>query len=160
MRLTFFLVVLAWPTLAQVPSGKPQAAGESPQLNCPPGTRQTGGKDSVYEAAFCSKAGRLGELVMHGPYVGLYKSGRKQVEGAYLDGKRTGLWVAWDESGAKIEELTFENDLWSGKRTQWVNGQKVLEENWVAGKRQGPQREWVKGREVVTEFVNDAPVKK
>lgn len=160
MRTILMSVVLALPVLAQTPSARPQPPSEGLQLSCPPGTRQTGGKDSVYEAAFCSKAGRLGELVMHGPYVGLYKSGRKQVEGAYLDGKRTGLWVAYDESGAKIEELTFENDLWSGKRTQWVNGQKVLEEHWVSGKRQGPQREWVKGREIVTEFVNDAPVKK
>ncbi len=157
-------VVVAAPlaTFAQpATTPKPSAVlpGE-PALACPTGTKQSGGKDTVFEATFCTKAGRMGEPLMHGPYLGLYKSGKKRVEGAYLEGKRTGLWIAYDEAGGKLEELTFDNDLWNGKRTQWIAGQKILEENWVAGKRQGLQREWLKGKEVVTEFKDDSPVKK
>jgi len=65
-----------------------------------------------------------------------------------------------DEAGGKLEELSFDNDLWNGKRTQWISGAKILEENWVAGKRQGIQKEWLKGKEIATEFKDDSPVKK
>lgn len=140
---------------------QPVVPGTEPALSCPVGTRQSGGRDTVFEATFCTKAGRLGEPVMHGPYLGLYKSGKKRVEGAYIEGKRTGLWVAYDEAGAKLEELTFDNDLWNGKRTQWIKGAKVIEENWVAGKRQGLQKQWnEKGVEKVVEYRDDAPVTK
>lgn len=161
---TMMSVVVAAPFAVFAQTGTvvkptPMPGGE-PALACPAGTKQSGGRDTVFEATFCTKAGRLGEPVMHGPYLGLYKSGKKHVEGAYLEGKRTGVWLAFDESGAKLEELTFDNDLWSGKRTQWLNGQKILEENWVNGKREGVQKEWIKGKEIATEFVNDSPVKK
>lgn len=157
-------VAVAAPLAAFAQSGTtvkptPVLPGE-PALACPAGTKQSGGKDTVFEATFCTKAGRLGEPLMHGPYLGLYKSGKKRVEGAYLEGKRTGLWVAYDEAGDKLEELSFDNDLWNGKRTQWISGAKILEENWVAGKRQGIQKEWIKGKEVATEFKDDSPVKK
>ncbi|MBL8922528.1 MAG: hypothetical protein JNJ54_26995 [Myxococcaceae bacterium] len=161
---TIMAVIVAAPLAAFAQAGTtvkpaPVLPGD-PQLACPAGTKQSGGKDTVFEATFCTKAGRLGEPLMHGPYLGLYKSGQKRVEGAYLEGKRTGLWIAYDEKGGKLEELTFDNDLWSGKRTQWIAGQKILEENWVAGKRQGVQKEWIKGKEVATEFKDDMPVKK
>ncbi len=136
-----------------------KSAGRS-VLACPVGTRPAGGKDGEAEAAFCTKAGRLGEPVMHGPFVSYSKSGAKRVEGEYLDGKRTGRWVAYDEAGRKVEDVGFDNDLWNGKRTQWIAGSKILEQNWVAGKRQGIQKEWLKGKEVATEFKDDAPVKK
>jgi hypothetical protein len=162
---TMMAVIVAAPLAAFAQQGttvKPQPVvpGAEPSLACPTGTKQSGGKDTVFEATFCTKAGRLGEPLMHGPYLGLYKSGQKRVEGAYLEGKRTGLWIAYDEKGGKLEELTFDNDLWNGKRTQWIAGSKILEENWVAGKRQGIQKEWLKGKEVATEFKDDAPVKK
>lgn len=162
---TMMAVIVAAPLAAFAQTGttvKPQPVvpGAEPSLTCPAGSRQSGGKDTVFEATFCTKAGRLGEPLMHGPYLGLYKSGQKRVEGAYLEGKRTGLWIAYDEKGGKLEELTFDNDLWNGKRTQWIAGSKILEENWVAGKRQGIQKEWLKGKEVATEFKDDAPVKK
>jgi hypothetical protein len=152
------LAAVAQPAVS--PKPQPVLPGAEPALACPEGTRQSGGKDTVFEATFCTKAGRLGEPLMHGPYLGLYKSGKKRVEGAYLEGKRTGLWIAYDEQGGKLEELTFKNDLWDGKRTQWIKGQKILEENWVDGKRQGVQKEWLNGKEVATEFRDDAPVKK
>ncbi len=162
---TMMTMVVAAPLAAFAQSGTtvkpaPVVPGTEPALACPAGTRQSGGRDSVFEATFCTKAGRLGEPVMHGPYLGLYKSGKKRVEGAYVEGKRTGLWLAFDEAGAKLEELTFDNDLWNGKRTQWIAGQKILEENWVSGKRQGIQKEWIKGKETAVEFKDDAPVKK
>ena len=149
----------AFAQVGTTPKPQPVLSGEQ-ALACPTGTRQSGGKDTVFEATFCTKAGRLGEPLMHGPYLGLYKSGKKRVEGAYIEGNRTGVWIAYDEQGGKLEELTFDNDLWNGKRTQWIAGTKILEENWVAGKRQGIQKEWLKGKEIATEFKDDAPVKK
>ena len=164
MKMIFSMIVAA-PLFASAQTGAGQMQkvppSDEPALVCPSGTRVTGGKDSGFEAKFCTKAGRLGEPVMHGPYLGLYKkSGKRRVDGAYVEGKRNGLWTAYDEQGRKLEEFTFDNDRWNGKRTQWIAGTKILEENWVAGKRQGLQREWVKGREVVTEFKDDAPLKK
>ncbi|MCU0696183.1 MAG: hypothetical protein MUC96_06630 [Myxococcaceae bacterium] len=135
-------------------------AGLPGGFRCPSGTTLVDARESTGASFYCTKAGRLGEPLMHGPYLGLYKSGKKRVEGAYLEGKRTGLWVAYDEQGGKLEELTFKNDLWDGKRTQWIKGQKILEENWVDGKRQGIQKEWLNGKEIATEFRDDAPVKK
>ncbi|MDP3231541.1 MAG: hypothetical protein Q8S33_18450 [Myxococcales bacterium] len=163
MKLLFsFMIAVPLLAFAQADtSRKAPRASSAPALACPVGTRQSGGRATAFEAIFCMKTGRLGEPVMHGPYLGLYKkSGKKRVDGAYLEGRRTGVWVAYDEQGGKLEEFTFDNDLWNGTRTQWVAGKKILEENWVAGKRQGRQTEWINGTEVVTEFKDDAPVKK
>ena len=96
---TMMAVVVAAPLAAFAQTGttvKPAPVlPTEAQLACPTGTKQSGGKDTVFEATFCTKAGRLGEPLMHGPYLGLYKSGKKRVEGAYLEGKRTGLWIAY-----------------------------------------------------------------
>lgn len=147
-------------SLGQSPAVIGEKAPGRPTVTCPAGTRPAGGKDGEAEAAYCTKAGRLGEPVMHGPFLSASKSGAKRVEGEYVDGKRTGRWIAYDELGRKVEDVGFQNDLWHGKRTQWIAGEKVLEQNWVAGKRQGPQKEWIKGREVTVEFKDDAPIKK
>ena len=58
-------VAVAAPLAAFAQSGTtvkptPVLPGE-PALACPAGTKQSGGKDTVFEATFCTKAGRLGE---------------------------------------------------------------------------------------------------
>ena len=127
---------------AQAPAVRPgaTAAVKDPVLACPEGTRQSGGQNTIHEASFCVKLSAQGVPEMHGPMVSLHKNGKKAVEGQYENGKRVGLWVSFDEVGAKIEEVTFAADQFNGARVQWVKGVKIAEEAWVNGKRQGAQK--------------------
>ena len=132
-----------------------------PKLACPAGTNQGGGQASLQEASFCERVGANGLSVIHGPFLVLHPNGKTAVEGQYVDGKRTGLFRTFDATGAKVEEVTFTNDLYNGPRAQWVNGRKAIEETYLAGKRQGDQRTWdAAGNLTVVRYVDDRPVAK
>jgi hypothetical protein len=143
------------------PDASSRAAISEPRLACPAGTKQAGGQSSTKEASFCARLDASGRSVIHGPYLSLHPNGGPAVEGQYADGLRTGTWRSYDAAGAKVEEVTFALDTYSGVRTQWIAGKKSIEETYLAGRRQGEQRTWdASGNVTVVRFVDDQPTTK
>jgi antitoxin component YwqK of YwqJK toxin-antitoxin module len=52
-----------------------------------------------------------GRVVNHGKYVQYYPDGHVAIEGNFVEGKRDGLWVQYNERGEKIAERYFENGI-------------------------------------------------
>ena len=76
------------------------------------------------------------------PYTGkvfnLYKSGKKEIEANYKDGKPDGLLSSWYEDGQKKLEGNYKDGKLDGLVVQWhENGQKESEGNYKDGKRHG-----------------------
>jgi hypothetical protein len=117
------------------------AFAQDVQLACSQGTKQIGGAKSFMEAVGCVKFGADGSRIFHGPYIAYWKSGVKQAEGQYEQGRRAGKWVFFDEQGLKTGETEFKAGDYDGLRVEfWPNGQKKLEETYVMGVRQGAPR--------------------
>lgn len=149
------------PHPVEFPNASSRAAIPEPKLACPAGTKQAGGQATTKEASFCARLDANGRSVIHGPYVSLHPNGATAVEGQYADGLRTGTWRSYDASGAKVEEVTFAQDTYSGLRTQWIAGKKSIEENYLMGRRQGEQRTWdASGNVTVVRFIDDQPATK
>jgi len=67
-----------------------------------------------------------------------YESGKKQMEGAFVNGKKEGFWASWFEDGKKQSEGSFKNDLRNGKAVVWrENGYKYYEGTYSMGKLHG-----------------------
>ena len=83
------------------------------------------------------------------PYTGkvfnLYKSGKKESEANYKDGKSDGLVVKWHRNGQKEAEINFKDGKENGLWTRWHNnGQKKQEIYFKDGKEDGLWIEWDK----------------
>ncbi|MGK5086490.1 hypothetical protein WDW86_02935 [Bdellovibrionota bacterium FG-2] len=52
-----------------------------------------------------------GRYVNHGKFVQTYQSGKLALEGEFLDGKRNGTWVQYDEKGDKVMERYFDHGV-------------------------------------------------
>lgn len=57
------------------------------------------------------KKDRDGTLVKHGPYREWFPNGAPAVEGEYSEGRKSGKWIEWDESGKKLSERWFEDGV-------------------------------------------------
>ena len=67
-----------------------------------------------------------------------YESGKKQMEGEFLNGRKDGAWTSWFENGMKQSEGFFKNDMRNGKATVWrENGFKFYEGTYSLGKLHG-----------------------
>lgn len=154
------LAASAW--AGEVSVGAPSAPtpGQKLVLSCPSGTKQMGGVDTALEATLCGKVDKKGNRIFHGPYVVQYANGQLRAKGQYVDNFRSGLWTFYDESGVMTGQTEFVRGDYHGMRVEFFpNGQKKLEENWVAGKRQGPVKSWdAKGQATVVEYKDDKPV--
>jgi hypothetical protein len=118
------------------------AAPTEVKLDCPAGTVQKGGKVTKNLGVYCVKPGAqvAGQDVLHGPYVAFWGTGKRQAEGQYRDGARTGRWTYWDANGVKTEEIEFANGRYHGARTDYhANGKVMREQHWVDGKREGTE---------------------
>ena len=76
------------------------------------------------------------------PYTGkifnLYKSGKKEMEANYKDGKPDGLLSSWYEDGQKKLEGNYKDGKLDGLAVQWhENGKKKFEGNNKDGKPDG-----------------------
>ena len=73
---------------------------------------------------------------------------------------RSGRWVFYDREGVVTGETSFKAGSYDGVRVElYPNGAKRLEERWVAGKRQGLQKQWdLSGVLTATEYRDDRPV--
>ncbi|MFC1642005.1 toxin-antitoxin system YwqK family antitoxin [Myxococcota bacterium] len=67
-----------------------------------------------------------------------YAGGKRQEEGMYDRGQRTGTWTVHYETGGKKEERQFRADQLEGAYIAWYeNGTKSLDGQYVKGKKQG-----------------------
>lgn len=143
------------PALERAPVIKPTST-----LGCPAGTRQVGGPKTNLGAMACMKFSTDGLRLFHGPMVSFYGSGKVEAVGQAEEGFRTGKWSFFDEAGNKRGETEFLKGNYHGRRAEYgADGKLTLEENWVNGKRQGPQRTFdAAGVPTVVEYRDDRPV--
>jgi antitoxin component YwqK of YwqJK toxin-antitoxin module len=108
------------------------------------------------------KAGANGAQVFHGPKISLYNSGKVEAVGQTEDGFQTGKWTFYNEAGVKVGETEFAKGDYNGRRVEYFpSGQVRLDEQWVAGKRQGAQKTFTEaGMATVTVYRDDRPVTK
>ncbi|MCC6466172.1 MAG: toxin-antitoxin system YwqK family antitoxin [Planctomycetes bacterium] len=72
---------------------------ERRQANWPDGTRSQEGTVLVVD----------GRDVQHGWWRGWHENGQLAEEGLWLDGRKEGLWVAFDSNGIQYSKLTYKN---------------------------------------------------
>ena len=57
------------------------------------------------------KKGPDGRFVKEGPYVEWFPNGQPALTGEFKDGKKTGKWIEWEESGKIVSERWFDNGV-------------------------------------------------
>lgn len=156
-KLMTFSMVVAGVALAQAPAvvRAPEfKAGTA--LSCPTGTKQMNGAGGTLVA--CAKMVN-GKPVFHGPAVSLYEPGKVEAVGQMENGLRTGKWQMFTQDGALTSEIEFLEDRYNGHRIEYTNGKMVLDEVYVAGKREGAQKMFnAQGVATITEYRNDRPL--
>lgn len=164
MMLQFAVSGLAF---AQAPSAispleKAPLIGPSHAMSCPGGTSQFGGPQSRFGAYGCMKKAADGSRIVHGPMVSFDNNGHVVEVGQMDESHRTGQWKFFDASGNLIGVTNFQNGDYHGLRVEFhPNGQMKFEENWLNGKRQGPQKTFdTAGLATVTTFRDDRMVSK
>lgn len=145
------------PALEKAPLIKPNHT-----LACPAGTKQVGGPRTNLGAIGCMKFATTGLRLFHGPMISFYGSGKVEAVGQSEEGFRTGKWTFFDEAGNKAGETDFLKGDYHGRRVEFLpDGKLKFEENWVNGKRQGPQKNFdAAGLATITEYRDDRPVVK
>jgi antitoxin component YwqK of YwqJK toxin-antitoxin module len=63
--------------------------------------------------------------ILNGKFEGWYLSGKKQVEGALINGQKTGLWLAWYENGQKLRKGSFKNGKEEGEYLWWFENDSI-----------------------------------
>jgi antitoxin component YwqK of YwqJK toxin-antitoxin module len=156
MLKTMLTAVAVLVSQVPTPSTRPSASLRvNGVLQCPAGTQQLAESDAV----LCART-TGGQRVFHGPYVAFWPNGVRQSEGQYVDGFRSGRWAFHDANGVPTGETWFKAGSYDGLRIELnPDGSKRLEEQWVAGKRQGLQKQWsAAGVLTITEYRDDRPV--
>jgi antitoxin component YwqK of YwqJK toxin-antitoxin module len=46
---------------------------------------------------------------MFGPYKTFFKNGQKETEGSYINGRESGTWNFYNESGKLVKTKTYKN---------------------------------------------------
>ena len=73
----------------------------------------------------------------------LQVNGKKRTEGSYVDGKKDGLWIEWNDDGQKQSEDNYKKGKYNGLRIGWhPNGQKSMERTWINDEAEGVQVWW------------------
>ncbi|MDI6796606.1 MAG: hypothetical protein QMD09_06670 [Desulfatibacillaceae bacterium] len=74
----------------------------------------------------------------------VWEWGRPYARGVLVDGRRSGPWSFWYDSGALQMQGSYENGLKTGLWTKWwENGSKQSEGLFVEGKMHGPWADWL-----------------
>lgn len=109
-------------------------------VSCPAGTRvQDRGDEQV-----CRKPNKPGDpIVKHGPDVFFFPDGKKQREGQWADGEKTGTWLEYYANGRRALETEFQGGKENGREAAFYeDGKKKYECTYRDGKEQGEQRNW------------------
>ncbi len=92
----------------------------------------------------------------HGAYELRMSNGQLRVAGAFSNGKRTGSFLFWTASGARIAHLPFDDDEMNGTVALWYpdkrNPQSKLEAVYVSGRLNGVKRSWHPNGRLRAEF--------
>jgi antitoxin component YwqK of YwqJK toxin-antitoxin module len=81
--------------------------------------------------------------VIEGEFVSWYAKDRKQVEGLFDKGQKTGVWKLYFESGKIKRQTTYLNNVEDGEETFWFeNGQKQQEGFYSGGSQDSTWSEW------------------
>lgn len=85
----------------------------------------------------------------HGAYLLKGRSGEVRVVGAFNRGKRMGSFLFWSESGARVAQLPYDDDLRHGNAAAWYapaaragEQRQKLEAAYVQGRLAGSKRSW------------------
>jgi len=82
--------------------------------------------------------GSIREALRDGPWTFWYLSGKEDMKGNYLLGKKTGAWTKWWENGNRQSQGEFRDGLMEGLWTDWYdNGRKAQESTWDNGRQTG-----------------------
>lgn len=154
-KLVMFSMTVAGVALAQAPSvvRAPEFKAGSP-MACPTGSKQLNGAGGTL--AGCAKLVD-GKPVFHGPVVRLYDNGTVEAVGQLKDGLRTGKWQMFTKDGALTSEIEFLDDRYNGHRIEYgSNGKVLIDELYVAGKREGVQKKYDgQGLATLSEYRDD-----
>jgi len=92
----------------------------------------------------------------HGAYELKMSNGQLRVAGAFSNGKRTGSFLFWTASGARIAHLPFDDDEINGTVAVWYpdksDPQVKLEAVYVNGRLNGVKRSWHPNGRIRAEF--------
>jgi hypothetical protein len=95
----------------------------------------------------------------HGNYELRDASGAVRVVGAFNRGKRTGSFLFWSSTGARIAQLPFDDDVLSGTLALWwpapakgAEQRPRLEATYAHGKLSGGKRSWYANGKLRAEF--------
>lgn len=158
---TLLLLLMLVPLVAFAQDRAPRFEQKS-RLACPAGTRQVGSAKADLFALACMKFAEGGLRIFHGPMVSFFTSGEVEAMGSMEEGLRVGTWRFFEPGGRRVGETDFLKGEYHGRRLEFqASGALKFEENWVNGKRQGPQKSFdAAGRATITEYRDDRPVTK
>lgn len=93
----------------------------------------------------------------HGNVDFYFPSGIKKEHREFNDGKKTGIWITWDEDNVKIAEAGYQDDIKDGNWNVWDNNGVILYEmHYTMGKKSGIWRQWDEtGRQVMERVFGD-----
>lgn len=164
MMMQFAVAGLA---LAQAPVQAPALEkapliGAGFKMACPAGTKQIGGPRTDFGAYACLKGTAQGMRVMTGPMISFDDAGHVVAVGQMEESFASGTWKFFDAEGRLTGVTSFLKGEFNGLRVLYAADGKVKsQENWVNGKRQGPQKTFsTTGLVTVTEYRDDRPVSK
>jgi len=98
----------------------------------------------------------------NGAYELRMPDGRLRVGGAFAKGRRTGTFLFWTSTGARIAVIPYEDDakvgtvaLWYTPATPRGEFRRKLESGYSAGLMHGPTRSWHANGRLRTEYLYD-----
>lgn len=108
-------------------------------------------------------AGSCREGLPHGAYELRGAGGQMRAVGAFNRGKRMGSFLFWSETGARVAQLPYDEDLLNGNVASWYlpssrRAEQVQksEANYAQGRLAGPKRSWYPNGRDRTELRYDA----
>jgi antitoxin component YwqK of YwqJK toxin-antitoxin module len=117
------------------------------------------GKNGKVEAVFMGENGKIWKDEVeyidgkkHGRFIRWNEKGYKFIEGKYEYGMKHGKWIYWHRSGKQIEEykkgLRHGKDVW-----YYANGNKYIETNFKNGKKHGKVYWWDEKGNIIKEEI-------
>ncbi len=107
--------------------------------------KKNGGYISWHESGNMAAKGSYQYGKQEGIWTNWYDrdDGRKQFEGAYVDGIVEGKWIYWHANGRKYREGVYKNGMWHGEFVEWhASGNMADKGSHKYNKREGTWTNW------------------
>ena len=122
-------------------AGACHGGGPAP-FSCPPGTQAMGEPPPNGQERWCQKMVN-GEPVKEGPFEIYRAEGTLMMKGEYHNGKQTGEWTMWYDSGQKASIDHYKDGVQDGQHIGWYsNGKISAMGQYRDGKREGVWKRW------------------